>query len=94
MRPISYPDTHAFVIVYSVISDESLKHVESKWVPEVKQHAPGVPFILVGNKCDLRNDASFKGKLVGKEEAEKLAKKVQAARVCLLKIIIIYAYTH
>lgn len=40
----------------------------------------GIPYIVVGNKSDLRYDSSQKDKLVSKEEAEKLANKVKAAR--------------
>ena len=28
-----------------------------KWVPELSHHAPGIPFILVGTKVDLRAGA-------------------------------------
>jgi len=80
LRPLSYPDTHIFIIVLSIISHESLKHVESKWIPEVKQNSPGVPYIVVGNKSDLRKDPDFSDKLVSKEEAEKLTKKNGGAR--------------
>jgi GTPase SAR1 family protein len=27
-----------------------------QWIPEIAHHAPGVPFILVGTKLDLRDD--------------------------------------
>lgn len=27
-----------------------------KWVPEIKAQCPNVPFVLVGNKTDLRDD--------------------------------------
>jgi len=27
-----------------------------KWVPEITHHCPNTPFILVGNKLDLRDD--------------------------------------
>ena len=30
--------------------------MESKWIPEVDHHCPGVPIILVGLKTDLRVD--------------------------------------
>ena len=30
--------------------------MESKWIPEVTHHCPGVPILLVGTKADLRED--------------------------------------
>ncbi|CAL0314485.1 unnamed protein product [Lupinus luteus] len=33
--------------------------LESRWIPELKHYAPGVPIILVGTKLDLRDDKQF-----------------------------------
>ena len=30
--------------------------MKNKWFPEIQHHAPGVQFILVGTKLDLRDD--------------------------------------
>eukprot|EP01084_Bolivina_argentea_P254344 427573_1 len=58
LRYLSYPQTHIFLICYSVISKRSMDHIISKWIPEVRQHVqrPNVPFIIIGTKTDLRND--------------------------------------
>jgi len=56
LRPLSYPMTDIFLLVFSVISRNSLANVKSKWFPEVEHYAPGVPFLLVGSKADLRFD--------------------------------------
>lgn len=59
LRPLSYPGTDAFLVCYSVIDAESLDAVESKWVPEIKQHGDSdSPIILVGTKLDLRDSNS------------------------------------
>ncbi|BFZ12047.1 hypothetical protein BsWGS_15086 [Bradybaena similaris] len=50
-----YSGTHIFVVCFSVIKPESLKHVEEVWVPEIRLYAPEVPFILVGAQADLRS---------------------------------------
>ena len=53
MRPLSYPNTNVFVIVYSVVNVGSKENVAQKWIPELNNHAPGVPIIIVGSKIDL-----------------------------------------
>ena len=44
------------IVGYSATDPKSLKHVEDLRVPEVRQHCPDVPMILVGMQIDLRND--------------------------------------
>lgn len=56
LRPLSYPDTNVLLICFSVDSPDSLENVPYKWVPEVKHFCPGVPYVLVGCKKDLRED--------------------------------------
>jgi small GTP-binding protein len=58
LRPLSYPQTDVFVLAYSVISRSSFENVSSKWVPEIRHHAPDTPIILAGLKTDLRGGQS------------------------------------
>jgi Ras family protein A len=44
------------LICYAVSDPDSLENVPEKWVPEVRHFCPGVPFVLVGCKSDLRAD--------------------------------------
>jgi small GTP-binding protein len=55
LRPLSYPQTDVFVICFSLVSPASLQNVESTWVPELKEHCPDTPYLLVGMKSDLRD---------------------------------------
>jgi len=83
LRPLSYPQTNVFLICFSLISRDSLSNVTEKWVPEVSHHAPNVPILLIGTKCDLRNDNNQAANLLSKEEGEKLAKEINA--VCYME---------
>lgn len=56
LRHLCYPDTDVVLICYDVMNPWSLELAEENWVPEVRHGCPGVPFILVGCKSDLRTD--------------------------------------
>jgi len=64
LRPLSYPMTNVFLVEFSIISPSSFENVGAKWVPEISHHCPGVPWILVGNKKDLRDDPAILDKLL------------------------------
>jgi small GTP-binding protein len=54
LRPLSYPQSDIIVAAFSVISPSSFENIRSKWVPEIRHYAPGVPILMVGMKGDLR----------------------------------------
>jgi len=56
LRPLAYPQTEVFLLCFSLVSPTSLENVENVWVPEISEHCPGTPFILVGLKSDLREE--------------------------------------
>ena len=56
LRPLSYPQTDVFLLCFSLVSPTSLENIETMWVPEIKEHCPDKPFILVGMKSDLRDE--------------------------------------
>jgi len=56
LRPLSYPQTDFFLIMFSVVSPVSFENVKEKWIPEVIHHNPATPIIIVGTKIDLRED--------------------------------------
>ncbi|KAI9701719.1 MAG: Rho GTPase [Bogoriella megaspora] len=54
LRSLSYDDTHAIMLCFSVDSPDSLENVETKWVGEIAENCPDVKLVLVALKCDLR----------------------------------------
>jgi len=79
LRPLSYPGTDAFIVCYSIIDPNSLKCVSTKWVPEIQEHCPGVPIILVGTKLDLRNKPETQPEgVVSLKDAEDMTKQIKA----------------
>jgi len=85
LRPLSYPATDIFLVCFSVVSEVSFANVSTKWLPELRHHAKGVPMVLVGTKSDLREDTAVLEKLrannsdvVSVKAAEKLAHEIGA----------------
>ena len=56
LRPLSYPQSDVFLVCYSVVNPSSFERVESKWIPEIRDHCPEVPMVLVGTKIDIRTN--------------------------------------
>jgi len=87
LRPLSYPGTDVFLICFSLFSPESLESVTKKWYPEINEHAPDTPIILVGTKLDLRSKPEAIQSMkdnnqepVTTKKGEELAKKIGAKR--------------
>lgn len=87
LRPLSYQRTNVVIICFSIESPTSLKNVKEKWWPEINHFLPEVPFILIGNKLDLRSNPEtvetlgrFSIHPVSQEEGEKMARKIGAHR--------------
>lgn len=56
LRPLAYPGTDAFIMLYDISNPISLLNIFEKWIPEVRAYSTTVPIVLAGNKSDLRND--------------------------------------
>ncbi|XP_066034576.1 rho-related GTP-binding protein RhoQ isoform X2 [Chamaea fasciata] len=68
-----------------VVNPASFQNVKEEWVPELKEYAPNVPYLLVGTQIDLRDDPKtlarlndMKEKPVSVEQGQKLAKEIGA----------------
>ena len=49
-RPESYTGADVFLLCFSIKGPTSFQNVKTKWIPELKKHAPNVPILLVGCK--------------------------------------------
>ena len=56
LRPLSYPQTDVFLVCFSVIVPSSFHNLKDKWIPEIQNHCPKTPFLIVGTQVDLRDD--------------------------------------
>ncbi|XP_039541245.1 rho-related GTP-binding protein RhoU isoform X1 [Pimephales promelas] len=68
LRPLCYRDADVFLLCYSVVLPSSFRSVTDRWAPEVRRLCPGVPIILVGTQCDLREDVQVLIRLAGVQE--------------------------
>ena len=81
LRPLSYPQTDVFLVCFSTVAPSSFDNVKTKWMPELRLHAPAAPIVLIGTKTDLREDGSVlqalssRGQLVVQEDMGVAAAK-------------------
>jgi Rho family protein len=89
LRSLSYDDTHAIMLCFSVDSPDSLENVESKWVGEIAENCPGVKLVLVALKCDLREQGRDdddeqthepKRNMIDYKQGLAMAEKIKALR--------------
>ncbi|KAI9678430.1 MAG: Rho GTPase [Trizodia sp. TS-e1964] len=88
LRSLSYDDTHAILLCFSVDSKDSLENIESKWVGEIAENCQGVKLVLVALKCDLREKGDEEEEGEGQEKKEmidyqqglEVARRIQALR--------------
>jgi len=80
-----FPNTHIFIVCFSVVHPDSFHNVKQKWLEELKRASPDTPFILVGTKTDLREKEDVVKKLAEKnkepistKEGKKRAKEIKA----------------
>uniref|UniRef100_A0A6B2LTV4 Uncharacterized protein n=1 Tax=Arcella intermedia TaxID=1963864 RepID=A0A6B2LTV4_9EUKA len=76
MRLLSYVGVKVFVVMFSVVCRKSFERIEGKWQPEVSPQGY-VPFILVGNKIDLRGNNK---EAISYEEGTNKASQVGAIK--------------
>jgi small GTP-binding protein len=66
VRPAFYEGAKAAMIVFSLQDRGSFYDIKA-WIRELQKHAPGTPFVIIGNKNDIKQ------REVTREEVEALA---------------------
>ncbi|XP_078489007.1 rac5 protein isoform X2 [Ciona intestinalis] len=87
LRPLSYPQSDVFVMCFSLVNPTSYENIAEKWYPEIHEHCPDIPIVLVGTKLDLREDPETLKTLgernlvpITQTQGLQLAKKVGAKK--------------
>lgn len=53
-RQASYPQTAIFLLCFDIARPATFNKITSRWLPEIRRLRPASPWLLVGNKSDLR----------------------------------------
>lgn len=84
LRSLSYDDTQAIMLCFSVDNRPSLENVSTKWLAEINEHCPGVKIVLCALKCDLREEHEKEEPegqaLISYAEGLEAAKRIGALR--------------
>ena len=64
-RSLAYKCCDVVVVCFDLTDSGTLESVESKWLPELEENCPGVPFILAGCKRDEMCDGPAGCKCTG-----------------------------
>ncbi|KAK0622652.1 P-loop containing nucleoside triphosphate hydrolase protein [Immersiella caudata] len=63
LRALSYPDSQALVLCFSIGDPQSYHNLLEKWLPEATRFCPETPIFVIGCKQDLRFDPKTIGEL-------------------------------
>jgi Rho family, other len=89
LRSLSYDNTDAIMLCFSVESSDSLENIETKWKKEIEENCPGVRIVLVALKCDLReadedeiyeDPSEPKRELIDYQQGLRVAQSIKALR--------------
>ena len=56
LRPLSYFGSDLVLLCFAMDEPGDLEAVSDRWMPEISFHLPSTPVILVGTKCDLKEE--------------------------------------
>jgi small GTP-binding protein len=72
LRALSYPETDIFLACFDVENKNSYANM-TKWITEIRHHAPEAKVLLVATKIDMRKEVP---NAISMEEGKALAEKL------------------
>ena len=75
LRPTVYPDCDVFLLMYSVVNQDSYDSILKRWIPEIKAVVPNPTIVLAGTQTDLRSGGAGS---ISTEEGQRLAEEIEA----------------
>ena len=79
LRQCAYFKTDVAIICYSAEDRSTLDRIRSYWLPELRESAPGCPFLIVETKRDLREE--YEDKKSGLER-DGMTDSTEYQRIC------------
>eukprot|EP01083_Nonionella_stella_P233787 823361_1 len=70
LRHLAYRETDIYLLCFSVVESSSFRNLKTRWLPEVQHHSPEAMLVLVGLKCDLRDDQHKASDAIPPQEIE------------------------
>lgn len=85
LRPLSYKDANVVIVCFSLLNKASFDNVPTKWMDELKEHAPTAPVVLVGTMLDLKQNENYLKErpgtvIITPQEGEDMKNKINAYR--------------
>ena len=68
LRRCAYHKMDAVILCYAADNVASLEKLKREWIPELRQCAPNVPYILVGTKKDIKEEYAYQRELSRAQE--------------------------
>lgn len=69
-----YRDSDVILVCFDIGQPLSLQSVINKWVPEINDACPGIPYLLIGCKNDLRSDTALQYYLTVPRQEESISR--------------------
>ena len=80
MKPLFYTRSDVVLIAFNVDCEDSYESVRDAWLPEIKQHCPNIPWLLLGLKADLRFSSE---PYIELRRRANMTEKAATARACI-----------
>lgn len=68
LRRCAYHKMDVVILCYASDNVASLEKLKREWLPELREHAPNVPYILVGTKKDIKENYAYQRELLKTQE--------------------------